>query len=199
MALSFSTRVQLLEPELSTCHHRGPSCSGEGQGWVPENSETFRCLYRRVCSCTPPDPSVHLPRPQAAALSPISSLLLRPLGPGQQREVRCRSPAASSLSLASGHGWLEIWPSRAGRSLDNSSPGYLFSVFDQSAFRREAEGFVGVGREVLGWPWPLLPSQLVCVPHSAKQKLCYLANPTILSRAVLTMRGAHLSPQRLAK
>lgn len=69
-----------------------PTLLGRGAGWVPENPEMFRCLPRRVCPCSPPDPSVHRPRPQAAAISPVSSLLLRPLGPGQQREVRSRSP-----------------------------------------------------------------------------------------------------------
>lgn len=175
-----------------------PTLLGRGVGWVPENPEMFRCLHRRVCSCTPPDPSVHLPRPQAAASSPVSSLLLHPLGPGQQREVRSRSPERILCPwLVVMAGWRSGHPGQACHLTTLHQE--IFSIYWIKVHLEERQGLCGGGQRSVGLALAPLAFPIGLCSLLSKARPRYLANPTILSRAVLTMRGAHLSPKKLAK
>lgn len=67
------------------------------------------CLYRRFCSCTPPDPSVYLLGLQAAAFSLISLFMLHPHSGPWVAAVRldAEDPGHLLHPLVNGHGWLE--------------------------------------------------------------------------------------------
>lgn len=160
VALSF-IRIQLLELELRASYLPDPSCSDE-------NSGTVWCLYRKFCSCTPPDPSVHLPELQAAAFSLISLCLLHPHSGHWVAAVRsdAEDPGHLLYPSVSGHGWLE--------TCGHPGQAHHLALLQQEIVKihskwiwKSGKGFVGVGsKELLGWPWPLSPSLLGCVPHS---------------------------------
>lgn len=76
---------------------------------VPENSGMVWCLYRRFCSCTPADPSVHLLELQAAAFFLISLFLLHPHSGPWVAAVRsdAEDPGHLLYPSVNSHGWLE--------------------------------------------------------------------------------------------
>lgn len=176
MALSSSIRIQLPELELGTSHHPGPSRSGRGRG------------ERTLGGVVPP------------LQSPLSGPILTP-GPARQRgKKRYRSLAASSPSSAGGRGWLETC-GRPGQAGDLAPLHEDISSLVQSGFRREARGSVGVGREELLGP-PLAPLAFpvgLCSPLSTAKALLFSPPHSLVTRAFLTVKGAHLCPKWLVK
>lgn len=155
MALSFSIRIQLPE--------QCPSRSGSGRG-------------ERTLG------GVVLPRPQAAS-SPVSSLLPHPhSGPcAAAWEEVLQEPCSvfSVLRLVVVVGWRRVGVQ--GR-LMTWHPFMRISLHLFKVDLEERPGAPWGWEEKNCWdhPWPLLPSQLVCAPHSAKQKFCCFAHPTLL-------------------
>lgn len=101
---------------------------------------------------------------------------------------------------AGGRGWLETCgrPGQAGglAPLHEDIPSLV-----QSGFRREDRGSVGVGREELLGP-PLAPLAFpvgLCSPLSTAKALLFSPPHSLVTRAFLAVKGAHLCPKWLVK